>query len=114
MIKIVCQQIQSLEIKNSNDEWFSAPIIPGAFLINVGYMIQRWTNDYYMATIHRVVQPKNKTRYSLPFFFEPNLDAIVEPIGKFCNKDNLPHYDALHFGDYLEKTFRTSYATIIN
>jgi len=107
-------KVGGLEIKNSNDEWFSAPIIPGAFLINVGYMIQRWTNDYYMATIHRVVQPKNKTRYSLPFFFEPNLDAIVEPIEKFCSKDNLPHYDALHFGDYLEKTFRTSYASIIN
>ena len=107
-------KVGGLEIKNSNDEWFSAPIIPGAFLINVGYMIQRWTNDYYMATIHRVVQPKNKTRYSLPFFFEPNLDTIVKPIEKFCSKDKPPHYDPLHFGDYLEKTFRTSYASIIN
>ena len=49
--------IGGLEIKNSNNEWFSAPIIPGTFLINIGHMIQRWTNDYYRATIHRVTPP---------------------------------------------------------
>ncbi|SVC13757.1 uncharacterized protein METZ01_LOCUS266611, partial [marine metagenome] len=69
--------IGGLEIKNSNNEWFSAPIIPGTFLINIGHMIQRWTNDYYRATIHRVIPPKNETRCSLPFFFEPNFDTVV-------------------------------------
>tara|TARA_B100001250_G_C19729344_1_gene757671 strand:- start:332 stop:1321 length:990 start_codon:yes stop_codon:yes gene_type:complete len=106
-------KIGGLEIKTFNDEWFSAPIIPGTFLINVGHMIQRWTNDYYMATIHRVIPPKNKNRCSLPFFFEPNLDSIVAPLKQFCSKDNLPRYDAIHFGDYLEKTFKTSYSSLI-
>jgi isopenicillin N synthase-like dioxygenase len=105
--------IGGLEIKNSNNEWFSAPIIPGTFLINIGHMIQRWTNDYYRATIHRVTPPQNKTRCSLPFFFEPDFDTVVAPLEKFCSKDNLPKYKPIHFGDYLERTFKTSYSSII-
>ena len=105
-------KVDGLEIKNSNDEWYSAPTVPGAFLINIGHMIQRWTNDYYRATIHRVISPKNKNRCSLPFFLEPNLDTIVSPLEKFCSKDNLPRYDAIHFGDYIKQTFRASYSSL--
>ena len=99
-----------LEVKNSDNEWLSAPIIPGTFLINIGHMIQRWTNDYYKATIHRVIPPEHKMRCSLPFFFEPNFDTIVVPLDKFCSKDNPPRYEPFHFGDYVEQTFRTSYS----
>ena len=105
--------ISGLEIKNSNNEWFSAPIIPDTFLINIGHMIQRWTNDYYRATIHRVVSPKDKARCSIPFFFEPNFDTVVEPLEKFCSKDNPARYKPIHFGNYLERTFKTSYSSII-
>jgi len=105
--------IGGLEIKNSNNEWIKAPIIPGTFLINIGHMIQRWTNDYYKATIHRVIPPKNETRCSLPFFFEPDFDTVVAPINKFYSADNLPRYKPIHFGDYLERTFETSYTYAI-
>jgi len=102
--------IGGLEVKNTDNEWVSAPIIPGTFLINIGHMIQRWTNDYYKATVHRVIPPKNKTRCSLPFFFEPNFDTVVVPLDEFCSKDNPPQYAPFHFGDYLERTFKTSYS----
>ena len=105
--------ISGLEIKNSNNEWFSAPIIPDTFLINIGHMIQRWTNDYYRATIHRVVSPKDKARCSIPFFFEPNFDTVVEPLEKYCSEDNPARYKPIHFGNYLERTFKTSYSSII-
>ncbi len=105
-------KVQGLEIKDSDGQWFKAPIIPGTFLINIGHMIQRWTNDYYRATVHRVVSPKDKARLSIPFFFEPNYDAVIEPIGKFCTDSNPIKYSPLHFGDYLEKTFKTSYSNI--
>ena len=105
--------ISGLEIKNSNNEWFSAPIIPGTFLINIGHMIQRWTNDYYRATIHRVVSPKDEARCSIPFFFEPNFDTVVKPLETFCSEDNPARYKSIHFGNYLERTFKTSYSSII-
>ena len=99
-----------LEVKNTDSEWLSAPIIPGTFLINIGHMIQRWTNDYYKATVHRVIPPEHETRCSLPFFFEPNFDTVVVPLDKFCSKDNPPRYEPIHFGDYVERTFKTSYS----
>jgi len=105
--------IGGLQIKNQNDEWLNAPIIPGTLLINIGHMIQRWSNNYYKATVHRVILPKNN-RYSIPFFFEPNFDTVVSPLEKFCDKDNRPHYKPLHFGDYLIDTFKNSYSSIID
>jgi isopenicillin N synthase-like dioxygenase len=105
--------ISGLEIKNSNNKWINAPIIPGTFLINIGHMIQRWTNDYYKATIHRVIPPKHENRCSFPFFFEPNFDTVVAPLDKFCSKNNLSRYKPIHFGDYLERTFKTSYSDTV-
>ena len=105
--------IGGLEVKNADNEWVSAPIIPGTFLINIGHMIQRWTNDYYKATIHRVIPPKHETRCSLPFFFEPNFDAIVVPLDTFCSKNNPPRYKPFHFGNYLESKFTTSYSDTV-
>jgi len=106
-------KVGGLEIKNTNNKWFSVPIIPDTLLINIGHMIQRWTNDYYMATIHRVIPPKNEMRCSLPFFFEPNFDTVVSPLEKFCGKHNPSHYNPLHFGDYLTDTFKNSYSDIV-
>ena len=105
--------IGGLEVKNANNEWVSAPMIPGTFLINIGHMIQRWTNDYYKATVHRVIPPKHETRCSLPFFFEPNFDAIVVPLDTFCSKNNPPRYKPFHFGNYLESKFTTSYSDTV-
>jgi isopenicillin N synthase-like dioxygenase len=105
--------IGGLEVKNADNEWVSAPMIPGTFLINIGHMIQRWTNDYYKATVHRVIPPKHETRCSLPFFFEPNFDAIVVPLDTFCSKNNPPRYEPFHFGDYLESKFTTSYSDTV-
>ena len=105
--------IGGLEVKNADNEWGSAPMIPGTFLINIGHMIQRWTNDYYKATVHRVIPPEHESRCSLPFFFEPNLDTVVVPLDEFCSKNNPPRYKPFHFGKYLESKFTTSYSDTV-
>ena len=112
LIILLQYRVQGLEIKDSNGQWFQAPIIPGTFLINIGNMIQRLTNDYFRSTVHRVVSPKKKTRLSISLFFEPNYDTVIEPIEKFCTEINPIKYSPLHFGDYLEKTFKICYLDI--
>tara|TARA_B100000029_G_C17571720_1_gene956829 strand:- start:1439 stop:2419 length:981 start_codon:yes stop_codon:yes gene_type:complete len=103
-------EVGGLEVKNADNEWVKAPKIPGTFIINIGHMIQRWTNDHYKATVHRVIPPNDAMRVSLPFFFEPNFDTIVVPLEKFCSDKNPAKYEPFHFGDYVEKTFTTSYS----
>lgn len=57
-------------------EWIDAPSIPGAFVVNIGEMLELATDGYLKATLHRVQSPTVGTdRISIPFFFNPALDA---------------------------------------
>ncbi len=59
-------------------EWIDAPSIPGAFVVNIGEMLELATDGYLKATLHRVVSPKVGTdRISIPFFFNPALDSTM-------------------------------------
>jgi isopenicillin N synthase-like dioxygenase len=59
-------------------EWIDAPSIPGAFVVNIGEMLELATDGYLKATLHRVVSPGVGTdRISIPFFFNPALDATM-------------------------------------
>ncbi|MCZ6520076.1 MAG: hypothetical protein O6848_01090, partial [Bacteroidetes bacterium] len=101
-------KVGGLEVKNSANEWISAPYIPGTFIINIGHMMQRWTNDFYKATLHRVKTKGNKDRYSFPFFYEPNFDTVVTPL-EICCQENPPRYEPFHFGNYIIDKFAHSY-----
>jgi isopenicillin N synthase-like dioxygenase len=58
--------------------WIDAPPIPGAFVVNIGEMLELATDGYLKATLHRVRSPKIGTdRVSIPFFFNPALDATM-------------------------------------
>jgi isopenicillin N synthase-like dioxygenase len=61
-----------LEVENAAGEWLRADPIPGTFVINLGDMIQRWTNDLYHSNMHRVLNNRSgRDRYSMALFFNP-------------------------------------------
>jgi hypothetical protein len=76
-----------------------APPIAGSFVCNIGDMLQIWTNGLYQPTVHRVLHTGGgggggaggeggeigESRISVPFFYEPNFDAVVAPLPQFCN-----------------------------
>jgi isopenicillin N synthase-like dioxygenase len=64
----------------SGDRWIQAPPIPGAFLCNIGDMLDRMTAGRYRSTPHRVRNVTDRDRLSFPFFFDPNFDATIAPI----------------------------------
>lgn len=68
-----------LQIK-TKDGWIHAPVVPGAFICNIGDMLDRLTRGLYRSTPHRVRNPSRRGRYSFPFFFDPGFDARIEPI----------------------------------
>jgi isopenicillin N synthase-like dioxygenase len=62
-------------------EWIDAPPVPGAFVVNIGEMLEVATNGYLKATSHRVISPaEGDERISLPFFYGPRLDAQINLI----------------------------------
>jgi isopenicillin N synthase-like dioxygenase len=59
-------------------EWVDAPSVPGAFVVNIGEMLEYATRGYLIATNHRVVSPRfPDDRISIPFFFNPSLDTTL-------------------------------------
>lgn len=79
-----------------NGEWIDAPSLPGAFVVNIGEMLELATNGYLKATLHRVESPRVGTdRISIPFFFNPALDArmpqlALEGTGVSADPTNSP------------------------
>ena len=99
-----------LQVRNRQGEWIDAPPIEGTFVINIGDMMARWSNDRYTSTPHRVVNPEAGHRYSSPFFVEPNFDTDIYCLPG-CSDDAHPaKYPAISAGEYLLSRFRDTYA----
>eukprot|EP00794_Sanderia_malayensis_P017552 gene17552-19302_t len=56
------------------------PPPPGHLIVNLGQMLERWTNGKFKATLHRVMLDGENDRYSVPFFYEPNIDCVIKPV----------------------------------
>jgi len=73
-----------LQVRNVDGQWIDAPPIDGTFVVNLGDMMARWTNDRWTATLHRVAVPPagaaGTRRQSIVFFHDPRADAVIECI----------------------------------
>ena len=66
--------VGGLQVKNRAGEWIDAPYIEDTFVINIGDMLARWSNDLFVSTPHRVVNASGRERYSIPVFYDPDYD----------------------------------------
>ena len=65
----------ALQVKLRSGPWINADPIPGTFVVNVGDMMERWTNGLWRSTTHRVIHRGDEFRVSVPFFYEPDFGA---------------------------------------
>lgn len=99
-----------LQLLNTENEW--VPIMPEAdeFVINVGDMLQRLTNNYLKSTTHRVVNPPREDwhlpRLSIPFFLHPLRSMDLSCLPSTITADNTLHYDPITAGEYLDERLR--------
>ncbi|CAE7602306.1 hxnY, partial [Symbiodinium microadriaticum] len=80
--------------------WIDVPFVENAFVINLGDLMRRWTNDRWQSTLHQVINPPVGSgwgrRQSIAFFYNLNRDARVEVLG-----DEAPKYEPIIAGDFL-------------
>ncbi len=62
------------------EHWIDVPDVPGSFVVNIGDMLERLTNGRHVSALHRVKNATDGDRLSMPFFFDPGFDALLEPI----------------------------------
>ena len=93
--------------------WVDVPVIPGTFVVNIGDLMARWTNDRWNSTKHRVRVPPARSRaiprVSIPFFHHPNYDALIECLPSCTDADDPPRYPPVTSGTYLDDRVRAVY-----
>ena len=72
-------QSGGLQVQTTNGIWIEAPPIPATLVCNIGDLLQRWSNDRFSSTVHRVINRTPNARYSIPIFFDPHTDTIIDP-----------------------------------
>jgi isopenicillin N synthase-like dioxygenase len=97
-----------LEVLAPAGRWVAVDATPGAFVINIGDLMQRWTNDRWTSTLHRVVNPSDTSgwrerRLSLGFFCHPNYDAPVACLPSCRAAGARPKYDDILAGEYMRQ-----------
>jgi isopenicillin N synthase-like dioxygenase len=104
---------RGLEILTPDGAWAPVPPMPGAFVINIGDLMARWTNDRWVSTLHRVVNPSPEEgglsrRQSLAFFHQPNWFARIECLEVCLPPGEKPKYEPVLSGPYLMSKFKAT------
>ena len=93
-------RVPGLSIQLPNGRWIDAPGIDGAYVVNGGDILHRWTNERFLSTPHRVRNVSGEVRYAIPFFCDPHHDTMIECLPTCRSADNPAKYPPIRFGDY--------------
>lgn len=104
---------RGLEIQRHDGSWQEVAPVPHAFIINIGDLMQRWTNNRWRSTIHRVINPTQQhdptsRRQSIAYFHQPNWDAMISTIPTCINQDASAQFADVLSGPYLMSKFTST------
>jgi isopenicillin N synthase-like dioxygenase len=102
--------VAGLMVRDRSGRWLDAPVIPNAFVCNIGDCLMRWTNDIYVSTPHKVVSPRNSDRYSVAFFLDPDPDALVACLPTCAGPERPAKYPPVTGADFLRSRLEPTYA----
>jgi len=102
--------VGGLMVQDRAGRWLDAPVLPGAFVCNIGDCLMRWSNDVYVSTPHKVVSPAGRDRYSVAFFLDPNPDAVVACLPTCIGPDRPARYAPITGADFLRSRLEPTYA----
>jgi isopenicillin N synthase-like dioxygenase len=93
--------VPALQVRNRRGQWIDAPPIRGAFVVNIGDLMARWTNGAFASTFHRVYNASGRARYSIPTFVGANADTVIRVLPSCVSDDNPPKYEPIVAGEYV-------------
>ena len=107
---LVGASADGLEILTKQGEWVAVTSLPEQIVVNVGDMLQRFTNNKLMSTTHRVVNPKRElwhtSRFSIPFFLHPRSSMNLRCLDTCVDEVHPIAYEDATAGEYLDERLR--------
>lgn len=105
-ITLVAQDgVGGLEVRSRDGSWIAAEPSDDAFVVNAADILMRWTGGRLVSTPHRVVNRSDSDRYSIAYFHDPSMDAVVTPLPMGARR-----FPAVRYGDYLMERLDKNYA----
>lgn len=101
--------VPGLAIRLPSEEWFAPPVMPGTFLVNLGNMMRRFSNDRFLATPHGVINESGTDRYSIAYFHSPDPDAVIAPLPSCVDSAHPARYEPAVYRDLILAFFRANY-----
>lgn len=102
---LATDDVGGLSVRTGDSTWLDVPPVAGAFVMNVGDMLHRWSNGRLLSTPHRVTNRTGRERSSVPFFFDPHVDTVISPLPALGE----PRFEPIVFGDFLRHELESSY-----
>ena len=99
-----------LQTHSREDGWIDVPPTDGTIVVNLADSLQVWTNDRYRAAVHRVAPMKKSGRYSIPFFYNPSLESVIEPIAGLG--EEAPRYRPFTWGEFIQARVDDNFADL--
>jgi isopenicillin N synthase-like dioxygenase len=109
MTALARTEVPGLAVRLPSGEWYPPPIIPGTFLINLGNIMRRWSNDRFLSTPHGVLNESGADRFSIAYFHSPNPDAVIECVPTCTGPENPPRYPRAVYRDLVLEFYRANY-----
>ncbi|KAI0886613.1 putative gibberellin 20 oxidase [Annulohypoxylon maeteangense] len=111
MTLLLQDNIGGLEVfHRPTDTWNAVPYVQDAYVVNIGDMMEQWTNGRYMSTVHRVISPiSDRDRYSVVFFNEGLLDQVIECIPTCIEPGETPLHPPVTVEAHLRRRYGDSY-----
>ncbi|KAG3112851.1 hypothetical protein PI124_g8650 [Phytophthora idaei] len=104
-------EVASLQVLHRESQtWVNVPPRKGTYIINIGDMVQVWSNDQFVAPLHRVLASNQDGRVSAPFFYSPSYDVQVEPI--VVKPGEVPNYRPISWRQFRLARFKGNYADL--
>lgn len=105
-------EVAGLEVRLPSGEWIAAPLVRDGFIVNIGDMMARWTNDRWVSTLHRVISPGaaggGGRRQSMAYFYNTSFDAEISCIPTCLAAGETAKYEPVNGGDYLVQRFSSA------
>ena len=91
-----------LQVLNGAERWIDIPPVAGTFVVNIGDLMARWTNDRFTSNVHRAANRTGRNRYSIPFFMGANVDTEIRCLESCTGPDEPPKYPPVPAGAHIE------------